>query len=107
VTILAKKKTNTNYDIIGLLYITFGILSMFSIFSTSSSGIVGKFIKKMLIAILGLGAYILPFFIVFIGFCYILKKGNISFNKKFYGILLFFITTSSSKLSKSTQQLII
>lgn len=90
---MAKKKTNANYDIIGLLYITFGILSMFSIFSTSSSGIVGRLIKKILIAILGLGAYILPFFIVFIGFCYILKKGNISFSKKFYGIILFLVTT--------------
>lgn len=89
---MVKKKSSANYDIIGLISITFGILSIFSIFSTSSSGIVGRVIKKILIAVFGFGAYILPFFIVFMGFCYILKKGKINFSKKFYGILLFFIT---------------
>lgn len=92
---MAKKKSNSNYnpDIRGLVYITIGILSLFSIFSSSSSGIIGQLTKKLLIAALGFGAYIFPFFIIFIGFCHIIKKGKISFNIKFYGILLFIIDT--------------
>jgi DNA segregation ATPase FtsK/SpoIIIE, S-DNA-T family len=92
---LAKKKSNSNNnpDIKGLVYITIGILSLFSVFSSSSSGIVGQITKKFLFGALGFGAFILPFFIIFIGFCYIIKKGKISFNSKFYGILLLIINT--------------
>jgi DNA segregation ATPase FtsK/SpoIIIE, S-DNA-T family len=92
---LAKKKTNSNNnpDIRGLLYITIGILSLFSVFSSASSGIIGQITKKLLIAALGFGAFIFPFFIIFIGFCYIIKKGKISFSSKFYGILLLIINT--------------
>jgi S-DNA-T family DNA segregation ATPase FtsK/SpoIIIE len=92
---LAKKKSNSNNnpDIKGLVYITIGILSLFSVFSSSSSGIVGQITKKLLFGALGFGAFILPFFIIFIGFCYIIKKGKISFNSKFYGILLLIINT--------------
>lgn len=88
-----KSKENRNNDIKGLIYITFGILSLISIFSSSSSGIVGQYVKKILLCILGLGAYILPFFIIFIGFCYIIKKGHITFSKKFYGFLLLYFNT--------------
>ncbi|MCM8710639.1 DNA translocase FtsK [Clostridium sp. SYSU_GA19001] len=83
-----KSKSSYNYDIKGLIYITLGILSLLSVFSSSSSGIVGHFTKKILFSILGLGAYIFPFFIIFLGFCLIIKKGLISISKKFYGILL-------------------
>jgi DNA segregation ATPase FtsK/SpoIIIE, S-DNA-T family len=95
VNALAKKKSNSNNnpDIKGLVYITIGILSLFSVFSSSSSGIVGQITKKLLFGALGFGAFILPFFIIFIGFCYIIKKGKISFNSKFYGILLLIINT--------------
>lgn len=90
VTALAKKKTNSksNHDIKGLIYITIGILSLFSVFASSSAGIVGQFTKKLLIALFGFGAFILPFFVIFIGFCYIIKKGKIVFHSKFYGIVL-------------------
>lgn len=92
---MAKKKTKTdhNNDIKGLIYITLGILSLLSVFASSSSGIVGVFTKRILLSVFGLGSYILPFFIVFIGFCYIIKKGQLNFSKKFYGIILLIINT--------------
>jgi len=92
---LAKKssKSSINNDILGLFYITIGILSVFSVFSSNTSGIIGRVTRKFLIGILGLGAYLFPFFVIFIGFCLIIKKGNINFNKKFYGILLFLTNT--------------
>ncbi|WP_078681638.1 MULTISPECIES: DNA translocase FtsK [Clostridium] len=85
-----KNKKNYNNDIKGLIYITFGILSLISLFSSSSSGIVGQYIKKIFLFVLGVGAYIFPFFIIFIGFCYIIKKGKIIFNNKLYGYLLLY-----------------
>lgn len=88
-----KNKTTINNDIVGILLITFGFLMLISIFSSSYSGLIGQYVKKLLIAMFGLGAYIFPFFIIFVGFCYIVKKGKLTFNKKFYGILIFVLNT--------------
>jgi S-DNA-T family DNA segregation ATPase FtsK/SpoIIIE len=97
VSALAKRKnksnSNFNNDIIGVIYITMGILCMFGIFFSTSSGIIGRLIKNMLVGVLGFGAYVFPFFIVFLGFCFIVKKGQIGFSKKFYGILILFINS--------------
>jgi S-DNA-T family DNA segregation ATPase FtsK/SpoIIIE len=89
-----KKQTHVlDKEIKGILLFTVGVLMIISVFSPSSSGIVGRFIKKILIAVFGIGSYVLPFFIIFIGCCHIAKKNKINFNKKFYGILLFIINT--------------
>ncbi len=89
-----KKETHVlDKEIKGILMFTVGVLMIISVFSPSSSGIVGRFIKKVLIAVFGIGSYILPFVIIFIGCCLIAKKNKIKFNKKFYGILLFIINT--------------
>lgn len=104
---MARKKTKSKVaskvsfdsEIFGIILITVGILILFSIFSTmfsssdSISGTIGNFINHLLFAILGVGAYLSPFLIIFIGICYIVKKGKINFSKKFYGIILFIINT--------------
>jgi len=104
---LARKKTksgversiNADSEIFGIILITIGILILLSIFSTifsrshSISGMIGDFVNQLLFGILGVGAYLSPFFIIFIGVCYIVKKGKINFSKKFYGIILFIINT--------------
>jgi len=104
---LAKKKTKSKVvsrvdfdsEIFGIILITIGILILFSIFSTmfsssdSISGTIGTFINHLLFAILGVGAYLSPFLIIFIGICYIVKKGKINFSKKFYGIILLIVNT--------------
>jgi DNA segregation ATPase FtsK/SpoIIIE, S-DNA-T family len=104
---LARKKTkskvasgvNADSEIFGIILITIGILILLSIFSTmfsspeSISGMIGNFINNIFFAILGVGAYLSPFLIIFIGVCYITKKGKINFSKKFYGIVLFIINT--------------
>lgn len=87
------EKYEFNSDIKGILLVTLGILMIISIFASTSSGIIGRFIKKILIAVMGLGAYVFPVLIIFIGLCYIAKKNKINFSKKFYGILLFLINT--------------
>lgn len=89
-----KKETHVlDKEIKGIVLFTVGVLMIISVFSPSSAGIIGRFIKKILIAVFGIGSYILPFLIIFIGCCCIVKKNKINFNKKFYGILLFIINT--------------
>ncbi|MBV7274917.1 DNA translocase FtsK [Clostridium sp. PL3] len=87
------EKYELNRDIKGIILVTLGILMIISVFSYSSSGIIGRFTKKILIAVMGLGAFIFPILIMFVGCCCIAKKNRISFNKKFYGILLFIVNT--------------
>ncbi|RXI54148.1 cell division protein FtsK [Clostridium tetani] len=91
-----KKKQKTiklDAEIKGILFITIGVLSLISIMSSSNSGIIGKMSKKILVFIFGLGAFIFPFFIIFIGICLILKKGKVTYSGKFYGIVLFILNT--------------
>ncbi|MHC1721209.1 MAG: DNA translocase FtsK [Clostridiaceae bacterium] len=92
---MAKKKNNSQLhdEIIGILLITLGVLILISVFSSSSSGIFGDFTRKILIAALGLGAYVFPVLFIFIGICFILKKNNFSFSRKFFGIILLLMTT--------------
>ena len=95
----ALKSVDTDNEIFGIILITMGILILFSIFSTifsssnSISGTIGGFINRVLFGLVGVGAYLLPFFIIFTGTCYIVKKGKINFSKKFYGIILFITNT--------------
>ncbi|HEY8888820.1 MAG TPA: DNA translocase FtsK 4TM domain-containing protein [Clostridium sp.] len=93
------KGIDSNSEIFGIILITIGILILLSIFSTnisssnSISGMIGDFVNNVLFTIFGVGAYLSPFLIIFIGVCYIVKKGKINFSKKFYGIILFIINT--------------
>ncbi|MHC6179636.1 DNA translocase FtsK [Clostridium sp. JNZ X4-2] len=82
-----------NRDIKGILLATLGVLMIISVFSPSSSGIVGRLVKKLLMGVFGIGCYIFPVLIIFIGCCFIVKKNKISFSKRFYGILLLIINT--------------
>ncbi|WP_315114843.1 DNA translocase FtsK 4TM domain-containing protein [uncultured Clostridium sp.] len=88
-----KKKDSFDNDIKGIVLITIGILALVSVFSPKDSGYIGKIAKKLLIGMFGLGSYIFPFIIIFIGSCYILNKRKIKFTNKFYGIVLFIINT--------------
>lgn len=88
-----KKKDSFDNDIKGIVLITAGILALVSVFSPKDSGYIGKIAKKLLIGMFGLGSYIFPFIIIFIGSCYILNKRKIKFTNKFYGIVLFIINT--------------
>ncbi len=89
----SNKTEKKNNDITGIILISMGIFVLFSVFSPSASGIVGSFIKKVLIAVLGLGSLVFPILIIFTGCCFIGKKNKINLNSKFYGIVLFSINT--------------
>lgn len=86
-------ETTLNSDIAGIAILGFGVFSSLSMFFTDFTGIIGVGMKKLLFTIIGLGAYILPIFFIFVGICYIAKRGKINFSKRFYGIILIFINT--------------
>lgn len=93
---MARKKRrghNENNDMKGIILITIGILMIVSVFSPSTSGVVGRGVKKLLIGIMGLGAFVFPVLIIFVGGCFLASKNRISFGRKFYGIFLFILTT--------------
>ena len=80
-------------DIRGVAFITLGILMILSVFATDSSGILGRSIKKILIGLFGIGSYILPLLIIFVGITYINKNSKLNFNNRFYGIVILIINT--------------
>ena len=80
-------------EIKGVLLITLGVLILISVLSSSSSGILGNAVRKILVALMGLGAYVFPIIFIFIGICFILRKNNFRFSRKFYGIIIFIINT--------------
>lgn len=89
-----KNKPNPqNGEIKGIALITIGLLILISVFSSSSSGILGKFVRKFLIAVMGLGAYVFPILFIFIGICFIMRKNKFYFSSKFYGIVIFIMNT--------------
>jgi DNA segregation ATPase FtsK/SpoIIIE, S-DNA-T family len=87
-----KGKIEKNKDITGVIFITLGVWIIVSIF-TEFSGILGEVMKKSLFFLLGVGTFILPLLIIFIGICYIARNGKISYNKRFYGLLLFILSS--------------
>lgn len=86
-------ETTLNSDIAGIAILGFGVFSSLSMFFTKFTGIIGIGMRKLLFTIIGIGAYILPIFFIFVGICYIAKRGKINFSKRFYGIILIFINT--------------
>lgn len=91
---MAKKRSNSNLhnDINGVILVALGLLMIISIF-TVGAGILGKFIKSTLVGLVGIGSYLLPLLVIFIGVGKISTKGVLKFHKKFYGILIFIINT--------------
>lgn len=90
---LGNKPKEKNNDIKGIILITIGILMILSVFATSNSGLAGKTVKQIFISLVGIGIYFLPLILIFLGINFILKDGKLNFNKRFYGIIMFFITS--------------
>ncbi len=86
-------KNSIYNDIIGIIFVSLGLLIIFSLFFTAKAGILGYIISKVLFFLIGIGTYIFPFILISIGFCYIAKKGNFVFNSRFYGIFLAVVVT--------------
>jgi len=82
-------KNDIRWEINGLLFISFGVLGIFSIY-TNAVGVIGKFISKNLKGFSGQAAVLIPIMIILVGiYClYYKKKPNISL--RIIGIIIIF-----------------
>ena len=87
------------FDFNGIILITLGGLIFLSLLSAvlsdpkSLAGSMGVFFNRILIGLVGIGAYALPFVLVYMGVSYIKSDRYFKFTKRSVGILMFLITT--------------
>lgn len=84
-----KTKNNLSYnnEIIGVIFITLGILIGISVYSKSNA-ILFSFLRRVIISLVGVGAFFVPFIIIFLGTLYIANKKLSKLNTRFYGLVL-------------------
>ncbi len=85
-----KKENKTSYfssDILGVSLISLAVIFFISIFWNNDAVLIYH-IRRIIFFLLGVGAFVIPFFIFFIGIFMITKKGVIKFKLKFYILLI-------------------
>ncbi|MHC1683184.1 MAG: DNA translocase FtsK 4TM domain-containing protein [Clostridiaceae bacterium] len=82
-----------NADVAGILMISFGVFVLISILQPKITGILGIGLNKVIIFLMGFGAYIFPFLLIIIGYSYISSRGKVKFTSRFYGIILLIVNT--------------
>lgn len=82
-------KNDIRWEINGLLFISFGLLGIFSIY-TNAVGVIGKFISKNFKGFSGQAAVLIPIMIILVGiYClYYKKKPNVSL--RIIGLIIIF-----------------
>lgn len=100
---MAKKKGTTkktsnkqiedtkNYEIKGLLILAIGLLSLISMY-TNLAGFLSTFLQKLTFVFIGLGAYLVPIYLMFLGYKYMSGKGKIHVGVRFYGLTAIILT---------------
>ncbi|WP_024614737.1 DNA translocase FtsK [Clostridium sp. Ade.TY] len=83
-----KKNNNKNTDIIGLIYISVGILLSVAIY-TDFVGILSTVSQRITHFLVGVGTYILPVYLLYLGYQYIKNKGILILSRRFYGITIY------------------
>nr|WP_236913935.1 DNA translocase FtsK [Clostridium sp. Cult2] len=77
-------------EIIGIIIISFGILSSISLIS-DKTGIIGVFLRSVFFTLMGFGGYIFPLIIIAIGLLFIINRFDIEKDiKSIYLLILFF-----------------
>lgn len=82
-----KKEETINIDIAGIIYIASGIILGIAIY-TSLAGVLSSLAQRLSYALIGVGSYTLPLYLIYFGFQYIKTRGNVELNKNFFGISL-------------------
>ncbi len=92
----ASRKSNNQKlinEIYGIIIIMFSALLIISIYF-NSGGIIGQAVKNVFKGLMGIGAYIIPIFVLMLGIEIILKQNKVKIEHKFYAmafLYLFFI----------------
>lgn len=75
-------------EIYGIIIFGLSLIIALSIY-VKPTGIAGIVIRDFIMGMFGLGAYIFPIFFIFVGGFFIIKKGKVKLNTKFYYTCLF------------------
>lgn len=85
-------KNKSNSDIKGLLWIAAGFILIIGIY-TDLAGLFSNISKDILFVLVGIGAYVIPLYIMYYGILTIKSKGNLSISKNLYPVTFFMINT--------------
>jgi len=85
------KKKNTKNETISIVIIAFSLLYIFAFIFTDKMGIVGKIIFQIATRNIGLGAYIFPILLLFLGIVILFNYKPPNLYRKLFGISFLFI----------------
>ncbi len=84
-----------NHEIIGIIVLAFGVLTLLSFYFEKSVGIFGTFVQELLMGLMGFPAFLIPpAIIIYSGFM-IFKKDDFNFRMRTFYILLLFLLVSA------------
>ncbi len=94
-TVVKRKKTvNINYEVIGILIIALGILSLLGLYFDSAIGLFGRFIKEVLLGMIGTPALLIPPVIIIYGILVIFRKDHMIGKRIITASILFILISS-------------
>jgi DNA segregation ATPase FtsK/SpoIIIE, S-DNA-T family len=93
-----------NHEIVGIVILAFGVLTLFSFYLNNSIGVFGTFIKSLLLGLIGLPGFLIPPVIMVYGFFMLFKKDNNKFKLKILYISILILVFSAFLQSGNYKQ---
>ena len=87
----APKNPGRRYELIGIAFLTLGIISLCGLWGLNV-GFVGFYFAKVLSYLFGIGAHITALLVMLIGLQYILKHHGLVYSKRFFGLVVLYIS---------------
>ena len=86
-----EEKIINNTEIKGIIFIAIGFLSFVAIY-TNLAGLLSTFSQRICFFVLGVGAYAIPFYLLYLGFSYLKNNGKVDIDKRLGGVTLLVLT---------------
>ena len=83
--------SDRKYELLGIVFCTVGIISFIGLLGYNV-GFIGFYFAKVLLYMFGIGAYIIPLFIMLIGWRYICRHQRIAYSLRFFGVTAMFFS---------------
>ena len=80
-----KKKRTLDSDIKSIVYIVVGLLLTIAIY-TNLAGVLSHISRKYIYNFIGIGAFILPLYLIYFGINIIISDGKISYSRRLFRI---------------------
>ena len=84
-----KEVKTANYEIKGVVALAMGILLAVGIY-TSFAGFLSNISQRLAFLLLGIGGFLIPPYVIYLSICYLIGRGKITLNGKFYGFTIIF-----------------